>query len=142
MDFNKWNPFWTTCLVVMAFLVIVGNSLTMATLIKRNFHKCPHLLLISLAVGDFLVGCTIPLYVVGMVVLSHKPFIHFPCVHICYCDFRAPFTCDFSWKTSRNSSPISSSTAYLESLLGCHSYAMDHSACGAYCLISIPCRLL
>ena len=47
----------------------------MATLIKRNLHKCPHLLLISLAVGDFLVGCTIPLYVVGMVVLSHKPEI-------------------------------------------------------------------
>ena len=58
----------------MAFLIIVGNSLTMATLIKRNFHKCPHLL-ISLAVGDFLVGCTIPLYVVEMVVLSHKPEI-------------------------------------------------------------------
>ena len=32
-------------------------------------------MLISLAVGDFLVGCTIPLYVVGMVVLSHKPEI-------------------------------------------------------------------
>ena len=72
MDFNKWNPFWTTCFAVMAFLIIVGNSLTMATLMKRNFHKCPHLLLISLAVGDFLVGCTIPLYVVGMVVLSHS----------------------------------------------------------------------
>ena len=42
---------------------------------KRNFRESPHLLLISLAAADFLVGCTIPLYAVGMVVLSHKPEI-------------------------------------------------------------------
>ncbi|XP_044163266.1 beta-1 adrenergic receptor-like [Acropora millepora] len=75
MDFNKWNPFWTTCYVVLAFLIIVGNSLTIATLLKRKFHKRPHLLLISLAVADLLVGCTIPPYAVGMDMLSRKPEI-------------------------------------------------------------------
>ena len=75
MDFNKWNPFWTTCFGVMAFLIIVGNTLTIATLLKRKFRKRPHLLLISLAVADLLVGCTTPLYMVGMDVLSHKPEI-------------------------------------------------------------------
>ncbi|XP_044185125.1 octopamine receptor beta-2R-like [Acropora millepora] len=75
MDFNKWNPFWTTCYVVLAFLIIVGNSLTIATLLKRKFRKGPHLLLISLAVADLLVGCTIPPYAVGRDMLSHKPEI-------------------------------------------------------------------
>ena len=128
MDFNKWNPFWATCFGVMGFLIIVGNSLTIATLLKKKFRKGPHLFLISLAFADLLVGCTMLLYVVGMVVLSHKPeviYIHFSRVHICYCVFHIPFTCDFSWKTSRNSSAISPSTSSLESLLGCHCYAMD-----------------
>ena len=75
MDFNKWNPFWTTCFVVMAFLIIVGNSLTIATLLRRKFRKGSHLLLISLAVADLLVGCTIPPSTVGMDMLSHKPEI-------------------------------------------------------------------
>ena len=73
MDLNQWNPFWTTCFVVMAFLIIVGNSLTISTLLKKKFRKGPHLLLISLAFADLLVGCTMLLYVVGMVVLLHKP---------------------------------------------------------------------
>ena len=77
MDFNKWNPFWTTCFVVMGFLIIVGNSLTIATLLQKQFRKGPHLLLISLAVADLLVGCTIPLYVVATIALSHKPEILF-----------------------------------------------------------------
>ena len=77
MDFNKWNPFWTTCFVVMAFLIIVGNSLTIATLLQKQFRKGPHLLLISLAVADLLVGCTIPLYVVATIALSHRPEILF-----------------------------------------------------------------
>ena len=75
MDFNKWNPFWTTCFVLLAFLIIVGNSLTIATLLRRKFRKRPHLLLISLAVADLLVGCTIPQYSVGMDMLSQKPEI-------------------------------------------------------------------
>ena len=75
MDFNKWNPFWATCFVVLAFLIIVGNSLTIATILRKKFRKGPHLLLISLAVADLLVGCTIPPSAVGMYMLSHKPEI-------------------------------------------------------------------
>ena len=75
MDFNKWNPFWTACFGVMAFLIIVRNSLTIATLMKKKFRKGPHSLLIRLAVADVSVGCTIPLYVAGMIMFSHKPEI-------------------------------------------------------------------
>ena len=73
MDFNKWNPFWATCFGVLSFLIIVGNTLTIATLLKKKFRAGPHFLLISLAVADLLVGCTIPLYIAGMKMLSHKP---------------------------------------------------------------------
>ena len=62
-------------LSLLAFLIIVGNSLTIATLLRRKFRKRPHLLLISLAVADLLVVCTIPQYAVGMDMLSHKPEI-------------------------------------------------------------------
>ena len=62
MDFNKWNPFWATCFAVMSALIIVGNSLTIATLLKKKFRKGPHFLLISLAVADLCVGCVISLY--------------------------------------------------------------------------------
>ena len=75
MDFNKWNLFWATCLSIMGFLIIVGNSLTIATFLKKNFRKGSHFLLISLALADLLVGCTIPLYMAGMFVRSHKPEI-------------------------------------------------------------------
>ena len=73
MDFNKWNPFWATCFGVMSFLIIAGNTLTIATLLKKKFRTDPHFLLISLAVADLLVGCVIPLYIAGMNMLSHKP---------------------------------------------------------------------
>ena len=73
MDFNKWNPFWATCFGVMSFLIIAGNTLTIATLLKKKFRTGPHFLLISLAVADLLVGCVIPLYIAGMNMLSHKP---------------------------------------------------------------------
>ena len=36
MDFNEWNPFWATWFNVMAFLIIVGNSLTIATLLRKK----------------------------------------------------------------------------------------------------------
>ena len=72
MDFNKWNPFWATCVAVMGLLIIVGNSLTIATLLKKKFRKGSHFLLISLAVADLLVGCITPLYIVGMNMISHK----------------------------------------------------------------------
>ena len=64
MDFNKWNPFWTTCFGVMAFLIIVGNTLTIATLLRNTFRKRPHFLLISLAFADLLVGCATTLFVI------------------------------------------------------------------------------
>ena len=64
MDFNEWNPFWATCYSVMAFLIIVGNSLTIATLLRKKFRKRPQFLLISLAFADLLVGCATTLYVI------------------------------------------------------------------------------
>ncbi|XP_044163115.1 adenosine receptor A3-like [Acropora millepora] len=56
MDFNKWNPFWASSYSVMAFLIIVGNSLTIATLLNKKFRKRPHFLLTSLAFADLFVG--------------------------------------------------------------------------------------
>ena len=64
MDFNKWNPLWATCFSVMAFLIIVGNSLTIATLLGKTFRKRSQFLLISLAFADLLVGCATTLYVI------------------------------------------------------------------------------
>ncbi|XP_044162893.1 adenosine receptor A3-like [Acropora millepora] len=64
MDLNDWNPFWATCFSVMAFLIIVGNSLTIATLLRKKFRKRPQFLLISLAFADLLVGCATILYVI------------------------------------------------------------------------------
>ena len=62
MDFNKWNPFWASSYSVMAFLIITGNSLTIATLLKKKFRKRPHFLLTSLAFADLLVGFVTILY--------------------------------------------------------------------------------
>ena len=64
MDFNEWNPFWATCFSVMAFLIIVGNSLTIATLLRKKFRKRSQFLLISLAFADLLVGCALTCYVI------------------------------------------------------------------------------
>ena len=40
----------------MALLIIVGNSLTIATLLKKTFRKRPHFLLTSLAFAHLFVG--------------------------------------------------------------------------------------
>ena len=64
MDFNKWNPFWASFFSVMSFLIIVGNSLTIATLLRKTFRKPPQFLLISLAFADLLVGCATTMYVI------------------------------------------------------------------------------
>ena len=64
MDLNEWNPFWATYFSVMAFLIIVGNSLTIATLLRKTFRKRPQFLLISLAFADLLVGCATTLFVI------------------------------------------------------------------------------
>ena len=63
-----WNSFWATCYGVMAFLIIVGNSLTIATLLRKKFRKRPQFLLISLAVADLLVGCATTLFVAAVTV--------------------------------------------------------------------------
>ena len=63
MDFNKWNPFWTTCFGVMAFLIIVGNAITIAIFLNKQFRKRSQFVLISLAFADLLVGCATTLYV-------------------------------------------------------------------------------
>ena len=75
MDFNRWNPFWTACFAVMASLIIAGNSLTIATLLKKRFRKRPHFLLTSLAFADLLVGiCAVPLYInINLNVSPHLP---------------------------------------------------------------------
>ena len=72
MDFNKWNPFWATCCGLIALLIIVGNTLTIATLLKKKFRTGPHFLLVSLAFADLFVGCTIPLYIAGMFMFSYE----------------------------------------------------------------------
>ena len=64
MDLNEWNPFWATCFSVMAFLIIVGNSLTIATLLRKKFRERPKFLLISLAFADLLVGCAATWYII------------------------------------------------------------------------------
>ena len=56
MEFNKWNLFWAFSYSVMAFLIIVGNSLTIATLLNKKFRRRPHFLLTSLAFANLLVG--------------------------------------------------------------------------------------
>ena len=71
MDFNKWNPLWTTCFGVMAFLIVVGNSLTIATLLKKKFRRRPHFLLTSLAFADLLVGFVTMLYLIDFNVSHH-----------------------------------------------------------------------
>ena len=63
MDFSRWNSFWTACYGTMAFLIIVGNTLSFIILLKRRLRKRPHFLLISLAMADLLVGlCAMPIY--------------------------------------------------------------------------------
>ena len=76
MDLNQWNPFWATCFGVMAFLIIVGNSLTIATLLRKKFRKRPQFLLISLALAELLVGCATTLFVIVKFRSSTLLFVH------------------------------------------------------------------
>ena len=63
VDFSKWNVFWSLCFGLLSFLIIIGNALSITILFKRRLRKRPHLLLISLAVADLLVGLIpVPLY--------------------------------------------------------------------------------
>ena len=72
MDLNEWNPLWTTCFGAMAFLIVVGNSLTIATLLKKKFRRRPHFLLTSLAFADLLVGFATMLFPIGYNVSHHS----------------------------------------------------------------------
>ena len=67
------NPLWTTSFGVMAFLIVVGNSLTIATLLKKKFRSRPHFLLTSLAFADLLVGIATMwrLIIIGPIVSHH-----------------------------------------------------------------------
>ena len=71
MDFNKWNLFWATCFGLMDFLIVVGNSLTIATLLKKKFRRRPHFLLTSLAFADLLAGFVTMLYLIDFNVSHH-----------------------------------------------------------------------
>jgi len=63
MDFNEWNIIWSLSFGVMAAIAVAGNTITLVIFQKRQLHKRPHFLLISLAVADLLVGLlSIPLY--------------------------------------------------------------------------------
>ena len=63
MDFSRWNIFWSFCFGVMAFAIIVANTLSITILFKRRLRKRSHYLLISLSIADLLVGLfAIPLY--------------------------------------------------------------------------------
>ena len=72
MDLNEWNALWTTCFGVMAFLIVVGNSLTIATLLKKKFRRRPHFLLKSLASADLLVGFATMGFLIGYNVSYHS----------------------------------------------------------------------
>ena len=65
MDFNRWNIFWSFCFGVMAFAIIVGNTLSISVLFKRRLRKRSQFLLINLAIADLMVGLfAIPLYMI------------------------------------------------------------------------------
>ena len=68
MDFNRWNPFWTACYGVLAFMIIIGNTLSISILLNRRLRKRPHYLLISLAFADLMVGlCAMPISMAAVI---------------------------------------------------------------------------
>ena len=79
MDLNKWNPLWITCFGVMAFLIVVENSLTIATLLKKKFRRRPHFLLTSLAFADLLVGFVTMLFLLDFNVSPHWVALFIAC---------------------------------------------------------------
>ena len=79
MDLNKWNPLSTICFGVMAFLIVVGNSLTIATLLNKKFRRRPYFLLTSLAFADLLVGFTTMLFLIDFIVSPHWVALFIAC---------------------------------------------------------------
>jgi len=68
MVFYSWNLFWSVCFGVTAFIITIGNSLSIAVLRKQKFRKRSHYLLIDLAVADLLVGLfAIPIFMMTVI---------------------------------------------------------------------------
>jgi len=68
MNFNSWNWFWNVWFGVTAVVIIIGNSLSIAVLVKRRFRKRCHYLLIDLAIADLLVGLVaVPIYMITVI---------------------------------------------------------------------------
>ena len=66
MGFNSWNILWELCFGLLALLIVLGNSIAIWIFVKHKFRKRAHVLLISLAVADLLVGVlSVPLYIVA-----------------------------------------------------------------------------
>ena len=66
MDFNRWSILWELCFGLFALLIVLGNFLTIWIFLSQKFRKRAHVLLISLAVADLLVGLlSVPLYIVA-----------------------------------------------------------------------------
>ncbi|XP_078364203.1 adenosine receptor A1-like [Oculina patagonica] len=68
MDFNKWNPFWSVCYGVTAFIIIISNSLSILILLQQKLRKRSYYLLIDLAIADLLVGLfAVPTYIIDAI---------------------------------------------------------------------------
>lgn len=93
MDFNQWNIIWSICFGAIAFMIIIGNCLSIIILLKRRLRKRPHYLLISLAIADLLVGVfAMPIYMI--IVMSGNKFVTvlvFDCVDM-FTGFSSVFT--------------------------------------------------
>ena len=84
MDFNRWNIFWSFCFGVMAFAIIVANTLSISILFKRRLRKRSHYLLISLSIADLSVGLfAIPLYMILFISRQNVvPILAYDCVDL------------------------------------------------------------
>ena len=108
MDFNRWNPFWTACFGVLAFVIIIGNSFSISILLNRRLRKRPHYLLIRLAFADLMVGLfAIPIYMTA-VISGQKPV---DIIYVYWIFLDIHLRCHFSRETPRCCSPTSSSAA-------------------------------
>lgn len=65
MDLNSWNFFWSISFGILAFVILVGNVVSIVIFSKRKLRKRPHFLLISLATADLMVGLvSIPIFMI------------------------------------------------------------------------------
>ena len=65
MDLESWNIVWSISFGILAFVILVGNIITIVIFSKRKLCKRPHFLLINLAVADLMVGLvSIPIFMI------------------------------------------------------------------------------